>query len=98
MAAAAADVEDVENAYGDDHRGADSDLPTRLVEAAVERLQVMRNRERRQGEDDQVVDQDRPAGDEGDQLVEGVANWVGTVTATFDWVELQDEVYVRFSA
>jgi hypothetical protein len=27
----------------------------------------------RQGDDDQVVDQDRPAGDEGDQLVEGVA-------------------------
>src|SRR6185436_15357603 len=33
----------------------------------------MGHRDRRQGGDDQVVDQDRPAGDEGDQLVEGVA-------------------------
>src|SRR6478609_2644457 len=33
----------------------------------------MGHRNRRQGGDDQVVDQDRPAGDEGDQLVECVA-------------------------
>ena len=42
-------------------------------ELGGDRLQVVRNRDRRQRGDDQVVDQDRPAGDEGDQLVEGVA-------------------------
>ena len=51
----------------------DADLPARLGEAVRDRLQVVRHRDRRQGDHDQVVDQDRPAGDEGDQLVEGVA-------------------------
>ena len=53
--------------------GGDADLPARLGEVAGDRLQVVRHRDRRQGGHDQVVDQDRPAGDEGDQLVEGVA-------------------------
>ena len=44
-----------------------------LGEAAPDRLQVVRHRDRRQGDHDQVIDQDRPAGDEGDKLVEGVA-------------------------
>ncbi len=46
-----------------------------------DRLQVVRDRDRRQGGDDQVVDQDRPAGDEGDQLVEGVAGEAGGAAA-----------------
>ena len=50
-----------------------ADLPARPGEVARDRLQVVRHRDRRQGDHDQVVDQDRPAGDEGDQLVEGVA-------------------------
>ena len=73
LAAAAGDVEDVEHAGGDDHRAGDADLPAGLGEVGGDRLQVVRDRDRRQGGDDQVVDQDRPAGDEGDQLVEGVA-------------------------
>ena len=73
LAAAAGDVEDVEHAGGDDHRAGDADLPAGLGEVGRDRLQVVRHRDRRQGDDDQVVDQDRPAGDEGDQLVEGVA-------------------------
>ena len=56
-----------------DHRRRDADLPAGPGEAAPDRLQVVRDRDRRQGDHDQVVDQDRPAGDEGDQLVEGVA-------------------------
>ena len=51
----------------------DADLPAGLGEVAGDRLQVVGHRDRRQRGDDQVVDQDRPAGDEGDQLVEGVA-------------------------
>ena len=73
LAAAAGDVEHVEHAGGDDHGAGDADLPTRLGEVVRDRLQVVRDRDCRQGGDDQVVDQDRPAGDEGDQLVEGVA-------------------------
>ncbi len=71
-ATAAGDVEDVEHADRGDHRGGDADLPAGLAEAGGDRLKVVGNRERRQGDHDQVVDQDRPAGDEGDQLVEGV--------------------------
>ena len=67
------DVEDVEHADGGDHRRGDPDLPAGSGEVAADRLQVVRDRERRESDDDQVVDQDRPAGDEGDQLVEGVA-------------------------
>ena len=74
---AAGDVEDVERAGGDDHQAGDADLPARLGEVVGDRLQVVGNRDRRQRGDDQVVDQDRPAGDEGDQLVEGVAGEAG---------------------
>jgi hypothetical protein len=73
LPAAARDVEDVEHAGRADHQGGDADLPAGIGEGARDRLQVVRDRDSRQGEDDQVVDQDRPAGDESDQLVEGVA-------------------------
>ena len=75
------DVEDVEDADGDDDEGGDADLQAGLAEAGGDRLQVVGNRDRRQGDHDQVVDQDRPAGDEGDQLVEGVAGEGGGAAA-----------------
>ena len=52
---------------------ADPGLGPALGEALPDRLHVVRHRDRRQGDHDHVVDQDRPAGDEADQLVEGVA-------------------------
>ncbi len=54
-------------------RGGDPDLPARVRQVAGDRLQVVGDGDRGERGDDQVVDQDRPAGDEGDQLVEGVA-------------------------
>ena len=44
-----------------------------VAEVAPEHLQVLRRRERRDRDQDHVVEQDRPARDEADELVEGVA-------------------------
>ena len=77
LAAAAGDVERVEDAGGDDHQRRDPDLPTGIGEVARDRLEVVGDGNRRQRGDDQVVDQDRPTGDEGDQLVERVAGEAG---------------------
>ena len=52
LPAATGDVEDVEQAGGDDHSAGDADLPARLGEVAGDRLQVMRDRDRGQGGDD----------------------------------------------
>ena len=84
LAAAAGDVEHVERAGGDDHPGGDGDLPVAGREVRRDRLEVVRDRDRGQRGDDQVVDQDRPAGDEGDQLVEGVAGEAGGAAALAD--------------
>ena len=73
LTAAPGDAGDVERAGGDDDDRGDGDLTPGLGEVGGDRFEVVRHRERRQRGDDQVVDQDRPAGDEGDQLVEGVA-------------------------
>ena len=44
-----------------------------IAERAPEHLQVLGRREGRDGDQDHVVEQDRPAGDEADELVERVA-------------------------
>jgi hypothetical protein len=81
LAAAAGDVEDVEDAGADDHHRGDHEFGAAVVEARPDRHQVVRHADRRQGDHDQVVEQDRPAGDEGDQLVEGVAGEGGGAAA-----------------
>ena len=67
------DVEDVQRAGAEDDDRGDDDFGAFVVEAAPDRHQVVRHADRRQGDHDQVVEQDRPGGDEGDELVEGVA-------------------------
>ena len=64
---------DVDARREHDHRGRHGDLRPPVREAVPDRAQVVRHRDRRQRDDDDVVDQDRPAGDEADQLVERVA-------------------------
>ena len=56
-----------------DHQGGHRDLRPPVREAVPDRAHVVRHRDGRQRDDDDVVDQDRPAGDEADQLVERVA-------------------------
>src|SRR5438552_1966500 len=73
MSDVAAEAGDVDGRRERDHDARDGDLRPPVREAAPDRAQVMRHRDRRQGDDDDVVDQDRPAGDEADQLVERVA-------------------------
>jgi len=70
---ATADVDDVQNRHRGDHGPADRDLESGIAEVGRDRLQIVGNRDRRQSDHDQVVDQDRPSGDEGDQLVERIA-------------------------
>ena len=58
-----------------DRDDADDDVPrgvTDLVEPE-RRADVMGHEERREGDDDQVVEEERPAGDEPDEVVEGAA-------------------------
>ena len=73
LADVAGEAGDVDAGRERDHRGRDRDLRPAVREAAPDRAQVVGHRDRRQGDDDDVVDQDRPAGDEADQLVERVA-------------------------
>ena len=54
-------------------RARDQELAQPVAEAAPEDAEVVRRGERAQRDEDQVVEADRPAGDEADELVERVA-------------------------
>ena len=73
LTVATGDVGDVEDRRQADHHDRHRQLHVAAAEAARDRRQVVRDGDRGRGDHDQVVDQDRPAGDEADQLVEGVA-------------------------
>ena len=59
-----------------DHRDAEDDVPRVVVERGdLERArQVVRDEERRQGDHDQVVEAERPAGEEAGEVVVGAAD------------------------
>ncbi len=67
------EADDVDRADEDDDPDRDRDRRGPAGEGARERVEVVRDGDRREGDHDHVVDQDRPPGDEADQLVEGVA-------------------------
>ena len=62
-------------------RAGDQELADALVEAVPEQPEVVRRGERAERDQDQVVQADRPAGDERHQLVEGVAGDHGRAAA-----------------
>ena len=73
LAVAAGEARDVERRDHGDHPAGDDQLRRRLAELAPDRRQVVGHRDRRQGDHEHEVEQDRPAGDEAHQLVERVA-------------------------
>ena len=73
LAVSAGHVRDVEDRGQRDHQRRDRQLHIAPAERPGDRRQVVRDRDRRRCDHDQVVDQDRPARDEADQLVERVA-------------------------
>ena len=72
LTVAPGDVRDVEHRGQADHHDRHRQLDVSTAEPARDRRQIVRDRDRRRGDHDQIVDQDRPARDEADQLVEGV--------------------------
>ncbi len=69
----AAEAADVAEHDQRDERQRQAQRLAAIAERAPEDLQVLRRRVGRDGDQDHVVEQDRPAGDEADELVEGVA-------------------------
>jgi len=67
-------VGDVEHGGERDDDDRHRQLGVAATESPRDRGQIVRDGDRRRGDHDQVVDQDRPPRDEADQLVEGVTS------------------------
>ena len=73
LVALGARAADVEPRHPDDHRGAAQELREPARQRGEHDREVVRRRERGDRHQQDVVEQDRPAGDEAEQLVERVA-------------------------